>query len=110
MNYQGFFMTMGEMNILIIAQGGYGGHYVKDRLEKDLQNVKVAMCKKEEFNSEDVKNYHIIIIAGYSEITESRRIMIYKNKNVVLPDIAIFRNCTLCNHSRFLEFIHHPWP
>ena len=98
------------LNILIVAQDGFGGHHIEDNLKKELPDASVTMRKKDDFMPEDVKNYHIVIITGYIEITGSRRIMVYKNENIVLPDVAIFRNSTLCNHSRLLEFIYHPWP
>lgn len=97
------------LNILIVAQGGFGGHHIEGSLKKELPDASVTMRKKDGFMPEDVKNYHIVIIAGYIEITGSRRAMVY-NESSVLPDVAVFRNCTLCNHSRLLEFIYHPWP
>lgn len=98
------------LNVLIVAQGGFGGHYIEDILKKEWPDASVTICKKDDFMPENVKNYHIVIIAGYIEITGSRKIMVYKSENVVLPDITVFRNCTLCNHSRLLEFIYHPCP
>ena len=98
------------LNILIVAQGGFGGHHIEDSLKKELPDASVTLRKKGEFTPEDVKNYHIVIIAGYIEITGSRRSMVYKNESTVLPDVAVFRNCTLCDHSRLLEFVYHPWP
>lgn len=92
-------------NILIIARGGYGGHYIEGEIRKNLPNAQITVVKREYLHPDQVSAAQVIIVSGYGDSFSTKKIMVCKKENVDLPEIAILRNCRLCDHSGFINLV-----
>lgn len=95
------------MNILIIGQGGYGAHHIKDQLEDEQHQVTVI--KKEVATKEIIDRYDCIIISGYKEIMKYA-ISIFADKEENLPNIYSITHYRICDYQCIIQFLEHPWP
>ena len=78
--------------ILIVARGGYGGHYIKKEMEKKLPNAKIHVVKREYLDQNQINEAQVIIFRGYGDSFSTKKITVYKKENVDLPEIEILRN------------------
>ena len=53
-------------NILIVAQGGYGGYTLRDKLRSIVPNAKVQVLSRHVLKSVD--DHDICIVAGYGDV------------------------------------------
>ncbi|MDD2749425.1 hypothetical protein [Acidithiobacillus thiooxidans] len=93
--------------INIIAQGGFGGYTLCDRLKKVLPHAVIHVITRRELTS--VSENEIYIIAGYDDLLEMYRpigsFLIYGANKSFLSDIKGTGNYSLCHHTSLLKLL-----
>lgn len=96
--------------IHIIAQGGYGGHTLGERLKEALPHAEITVTTRHEIQSMSANTAYIV--AGYDELLEPNapirpvgHFWVYGADESLLTVIKSIGQCSLCDRSRLLELV-----